>query len=93
MPDITLALRPRLEELRVVSRVGQHRHACVVLRRGAQERDPTNVDLLDRVCKRAVRLGDCGCERVEVADDDGDGCDALCFEIRVIRLNRTRKDA
>ncbi len=49
-----------------------------------QERDASNVDLLNSIGKRAVRLCDCGRERVEVADDNGDWLDVLFEEILCI---------
>ena len=81
MADITLASRPRVKELGVVARVRQHGHARVVLRSRAQERDAADVDLLDLVRERAVRLCDGRRERVEVANDDRDGRDALRLQI------------
>ena len=81
MADITLASRPRSKELGVVARVRQHGHARVVLRSRTQERDAADVDLLDRVRERAVRLCDGRRERVEVAYDDGDRRDVLRGEV------------
>ena len=93
MADITLASRPRSKELGVVARVRKHGHARVVLRSRTQERDAADVDLFDRVSERAVGLGNGVCERVEVADDDGDGGDLLGLEVCLVRGNRPREDA
>ena len=76
--DIAVTLRPRLDEVGVISGIGEYSNALVVLRCGAQQRDTTDVDLLDCVCERAAWPCDGRCERVEIADDDGDRRDGLC---------------
>lgn len=93
LPDVALALAPRLEELRIVGGVGEHGNACMVLRGGTEERHTADVDLLDGVGERAVGLGDSRGEGVEIAGDDGDGRDRLRFEIRFVRRNGASEDA
>jgi hypothetical protein len=44
----------------------------------------SNVDFFDRVRKSTIWLGDRRCERVEIADNNGDGGDGLGFEIMFI---------
>ena len=50
----------------------------------AQQCDTTNVNLLDGICMGATWLRDGRCERIEVADDDGDGRDGLRREVLLI---------
>lgn len=54
--------------------------------------DAADVDLLHCVCEGAVWLGDGRREGVKVADDDGDGRDALGRKILFIGGNVPRKD-
>lgn len=64
----------------------------MVLRRGAEESDAANVNLLDRISERTTGLRDRGGERIEVADDNGDGRDALCLQILLVGRDGTRED-
>ena len=93
LPDVTVARLPLLQEFSIVRRVGEDRDALVVLRSRAEKGDAADINLFDRVSERAVGLGDGVCERVEVADDDGDGGDLLGLEVRLVRGNRPREDA
>ena len=93
LSDVALARIPRGKELGIVCGVGEDRDALMVLRGRAQKGDATDVDLFDRVGERAVGFGDGVCERVEVADDDGDGGDLLRLKVRLVRRNRPREDA
>ena len=43
---------------RVISRIRNHRYALVILRRTAQHRRPADVDILNRILQRDIRLGD-----------------------------------
>jgi hypothetical protein len=93
LPHIPVPLLPGFQERRVVPGIGEDGDAVVVLGGGAQERDAADVDLFDCVCEGAGGFGDGFCERVEVADDDGDGRDALCLEVFFVRWDRAGKDA
>lgn len=79
LADIAIAVFPCLEEGSVVGRVRKDRDAFMVLRRSAKKGNAADIDLLDSVCQGAIRLGDRFGEGVQVANDDGDGCDALCL--------------
>lgn len=93
LADFAVAALPRLQELGVIARIGEDADALVVLGRGAEESDTADVDFLDRVCERAVWLGDGLSEGVEVADDDGNGRDGLRFQVLLVGGDRTSKDA
>ena len=69
------------QELGIVGRIAEDRNAAVVLGGGSDEGYAANVDLLDCICERAAGLRDGGRERVEVANDDRDGRDALRLQI------------
>ena len=92
LPDVPVARLPLLQEFSVVRRVGEDRDALMVLRGRAEEGDAADVNFFDRVGERAVGLGDGVCERVEVANDNGDGGDLLGLEVRLVRWNRPRED-
>ncbi len=59
-----------------------HRHALVVLRRGADHRRSADVDVLDRHVGVDVELGHRVLERVEVDADEVDRLDPLALEHR-----------
>jgi hypothetical protein len=64
-----------------------------VLCGGPQQRDPADVDLLERVSERRALFRHCFLERVEVDDDHVDGLDALLLERGdVALLIRQRQD-
>ena len=71
----------------IVVRVDDHDHRRVVLRRRAQHRGATDVDLFDRLCERRVRLRHGFAKRIEVHRhevDRGDAvllqrCDVICI--------------
>ena len=92
MSDVPVSRLPLLQEFSIVRRVGEDRNTLVVLRGRAEKGDAADIDLFDRVSERAVGLGNGVCERVEVADDDGDGGDLLRLEVRLVRWNRPRED-
>ena len=92
LADVAIARLPCSKEFCIVGRVGEDRYALVVLRRGAEEGNTANVDLLDCVGERAPRLGDRVREWVEVADDDGDGGDLLGLKVGLIGRYGPRKD-
>ena len=78
----------------VVRRIGHHRDARVVLRRGAHHRRPADVDVLDRLVERAAGPRDRLAERVEVDDDEVDRLDAGLLDRRhVLRQVAPREQA
>lgn len=93
LPDVGLPLAPRLEKFRIVGGVREHRDALMVLRSGTEERHASDVNLFYGIGERAVRLGDGGGERVEIADDDGDGRDRLRLEICFVGRDGASKNA
>lgn len=81
--DGAVATLPLSEELVVVLGVREDHDATVVLGCGAKEGDASNVDFLNGLGDGRRRdLGDSLVEWVEVADNDGDGCDLLRLEVR-----------
>ena len=65
--DAASMLPPRenlFRHLRVVRRVHDHRHAIMILCRAAQHRRPADVNVLNRVMKRNIRLRDRRLERI-----------------------------
>ena len=68
----------------VVERIDDHRHAVVILRRGAHHRRPADVDVLDRVLEAAAGLRDGRGERIEVHDDEIDRLDAVLLHDGVV---------
>jgi len=65
----------------------------MIFGRGAQQRDPADVDLFDGVCEGAAWPRDGRRERIQVADDDRDGRDGLCCEVPLIGRDVACKDA
>jgi hypothetical protein len=65
----------------------------VIFGRGAQQRDPADVDLFDGVREGAAWPRDGRRERIEVADDDRDGRDGLRCEVLLIGGDVACKDA
>jgi hypothetical protein len=65
----------------------------VVLGRGAQQGDATDVDFLDGVCEGATWSRDGRFERVQVTDDDGNRRDGLRGEVLLIGGDVSRENA
>ena len=68
----------------VLRGVGQHRHVLPVLGRRAHHGRPADVDVFDRVFKRATGLGHRGLERVQVDHQQIDGVDAVLDKRRAV---------
>ena len=92
--DGAVSTLPLGQELVVVPGVREDHDAAVVLGRGAEERDASDVDLLDGLgdCGRG-NLGDGLVEGVQVADDDRDGRDLLGLEVRDVGRDVTGEDS
>jgi len=90
---VAVALRPRLHKISVIRGIGEHRDALMVFGRGAQQCDAADVDLLDGVCEGASWSRDGRRERIQVADDDGDGRDGLRCEVLLIGGDVACEDA
>ncbi len=69
--------RDLLENLGILPGVGGDRREGVVLGRRPDHRRPADVDLLDRLVERHVRLADGGFERIEIHHDQFEGEDAV----------------
>ncbi len=65
----------------------------MVFSSGPEESDTSNVNLLDRTCEGAVRLLGLEDERVEVADDEGDGGDVVGSKVGEVGVNLAGQDA
>jgi hypothetical protein len=61
--------------------LGNHQHMPVVLRRRTQQRHPADVDHLDRLLERAIRVGHSLLERVQVHHHHVDRLDPVRFEL------------
>ena len=93
LANVAATLLPCLKELSIVPRVRKDGDTLMVLSGSTEESDSTNVNLLNRVCERAVWLGDRLGEWVEVADNDRNGRDGLRLQILFIRRDRARQDS
>ncbi len=82
---LDLARLQLLEESCIVDRIAEDGHTSVVLGRGPDKGDTTNVDLLYRLWNRDVDLGDGVLEGIEVADDIVDFGNVLLREILLVR--------
>lgn len=76
----------------VVGRGRNDGDTAVVLGSSTKEGDTANVNLLNGTGKSAIRLGGLKDERVEVADNEGDGRDLVGSEVGKVRRNISRKD-
>ncbi|MNN21916.1 hypothetical protein D3C81_1352530 [compost metagenome] len=86
------------QDARVVDRVDHDRDAAgfgaVVLGRRAQHGRAADVDVLDRVGERAVRLGDGFTERIQVDHQHVDAIDARCLDgVHVLGAVATGQEA
>ena len=62
---------------RIIVRVNHHPDVGVILGRRPQQRRPANVDILDRLGKRAVRAGDRLLKRIQIHDHQIDRLQAV----------------
>lgn len=81
-----------LEELGVVSGVGEDSHTLVVLGRSAEQSHTTDINLLDGLVDSDVHLGDGLLEGVQVADNEVDLGDLLFGEVLLVGLDVAGKD-
>ena len=84
LPNIPLTVLPSLQKVVVIGRIGKDGDPFVILRRSPKKGDPSNINLLDRVCESTSRFCDSFGERIEVANHDRDGRNRLGFEIRFV---------
>jgi len=68
----------------VVVRIDDHDHRLVVLRRRAEHRRAADIDLLDRLRERRLRLGDRLPKRIEIDGDEVDWRDAMQLHRRQV---------
>ena len=73
---------------RVVGRIDDHGNGLVILGRSADHRRTANVDIFDRILKRAVGLGDRLLERIKIHADDIDRINAVCLKRSHVFSNR-----
>jgi hypothetical protein len=81
LSNVPLTILPSLQKVIVIGGIGKDGDPFVILCRSPQKGDPSNVDLLDRICESASRFCDCFGERIEVANHDRYGRNRLGFEI------------
>ena len=81
LSDIPLTVLPSFQKVIVIGRIGKDGDPFMILCRGPQKGDPSDVDLLDRICKSASRFCDGFGERIEVANHNRYGRNRLGFEI------------
>ena len=77
----TATATPRRQDRLELPRVRDHDHVLVVLRRGAQQARPTDVDHLDCLSERAARPAGRLLERIEIHDHQVDRLDVLLGEL------------
>jgi hypothetical protein len=88
------AARQRGDRFGILFGIAEHADALEVLRRGAQERNAADVDLLDRFVQRRAVARDGLLERIEVDDDGRDQRDAIRFRFGLVRrVARVAQDA
>lgn len=89
--DLTVRL-PLGNDGVIVCRRADNRCPLVVLGSSTEESYTSDVDLLNRTCKSAVRLGGLHNKGVEVADDKGDLVDTVVGKVSLVGLDRTCED-
>ena len=93
LSDGSVSGLPEGQELGIVVGIRKDDDSSVVLGCRTEKGNSSNVDLLDGLCDRGSGdLGDRLVERVEVADDYGDGCNLLSLEVRNVRGDVTSED-
>ncbi len=75
-----------LDHTRIIARVHDHNHRRVILCGRAEHRGAADVDVLDRLRKCGLRLGNGFAKRIEVYGDEIDRCDAVLLERREVVL-------
>lgn len=89
---ISLAVGEGGKEFPVIGRVREDRNTGVILGRGTQKGDSSDVNFLDGISKRAVCFRDSFRKGVEVADDNGDGRNSLRFQVFLVGLDAPGKN-
>lgn len=81
LPNIPLTVLPSFQEVIIIGGIGKNGDPFVILRRSTEERNASDINLLDRIFEGAPRFCDGLGERIEVANDDRDGRNRLSLEI------------